>query len=87
VLAQAALEAVGTIEQSIATRDALRAEVGIVTERIRALQGELTGAVRRARETTSAARTIEVKPTRGGRKASAGPRIKSIPARKRARRA
>jgi hypothetical protein len=63
MLAQATLDAVGTIERSIATRDALRAEVAIVTERIRGLQGELTGVVRRARETASAAKTIELKPT------------------------
>ncbi len=72
MLAQATLDAVGTIERSMATRDALRAEVAIVTERIRGLQGELTGAVRRARETASAAKTIELKPNRTASRKAAG---------------
>lgn len=86
-LGDATLLTVGTIEQSVATRDALRAEVAIVTERIRALQGELTGVVRETRETLTNARSIEVKPTRAGRKADTETPARTTARRKSARRA
>jgi chromosome segregation ATPase len=82
-LAQATLDAVGTIESCLGTREALRAELAIVSERIRALQGNLSGVVREARE--ASARTIELKPTKRRRVATPTPTKTAAPAKVKAK--
>jgi hypothetical protein len=67
-VAKASTEAIGTIERSLATRDALSADVAILCLRVYDLQKTLVGAVRDARQTTLEARMIEPKPLRRGRK-------------------
>jgi hypothetical protein len=67
-LAQGSTEAIGVIERSLATRDALSADVAILCQRVYDLQKTLVGAVRDARQTTLEARMIELKPLRRGRK-------------------
>ncbi|MEX2217966.1 MAG: hypothetical protein WD749_04330, partial [Phycisphaerales bacterium] len=56
--AGAALDTARAIERALETREALRAEVGILTMRVRSLQAELTGAVLDAREAMAEARAI-----------------------------
>lgn len=61
-LRAAALESAGAVERCIATRDALTADVAILSQRLLSLENQLTGVVRAARETIAEARTVEVKP-------------------------
>jgi hypothetical protein len=83
-LSQASTETIGTIERSLATRDALSADVAILCQRVYDLQKNLTGAVRDARQATIDARTIELKPTRRRKATSTkGSSAKARPIRRR----
>jgi hypothetical protein len=74
-LRAAALESAGAVERCVATRDALVADVAILSQRLLSLENQLTGAVRAARETLAEARTVEVKPVPPLSPAAGHPRL------------